>query len=182
MRHEHGLSIRRDRLRYTDENCRIKAALDIVGEKWSLLVLREAFFGLRRFDDFQRAIGCARNLLSERLAKLVEHGVLARVEYQEPGQRRRHEYHLTEKGLDLQPALVALMQWGDRWERRRRRPARRVPAPRVRRAGQRGARVRGESSALARSDTRRCRAPARGSLRPSSWSRCPNSGSALQQW
>ena len=103
------------RLRYTDENCRIRAALDIVGEKWSLLVLREAFFGIRRFDDFQRALGCARNLLSERLAKLVDHGVLARVEYKEPGQRRRHEYHLTEKGLDLQPALVALMQWGDRW-------------------------------------------------------------------
>jgi DNA-binding HxlR family transcriptional regulator len=103
------------RLRYSDENCRIKAALEIVGEKWSLLVLREAFFGIRRFDDFQRALGCARNLLSERLAKLVDHGVLARVEYQEPGQRRRHEYHLTEKGLDLQPTLVALMQWGDRW-------------------------------------------------------------------
>ena len=103
------------RLRYTDENCRIKEALDVVGEKWSLLVLREAFFGLRRFDDFHRALGCARNLLSERLAKLVDHGVLERVEYQEPGQRRRHEYHLTEKGLDLQVALVALMQWGDRW-------------------------------------------------------------------
>ena len=103
------------RLRYTDENCTIKGALEIVGEKWSLLVLREAFFGIRRFDDFHRALGCARNLLSDRLAKLVDHGVLERVEYREPGQRRRHEYHLTEKGLDLQPALVALMQWGDRW-------------------------------------------------------------------
>ena len=103
------------RLRYTDENCSIKGALEIVGEKWSLLVLREAFFGIRRFDDFHRALGCARNLLSDRLAKLVDHGVLERVAYQEPGQRRRHEYHLTEKGLDLQPALVALMQWGDRW-------------------------------------------------------------------
>ena len=104
-----------ERLRYTDENCTIKGALEIVGEKWSLLVLREAFFGIRRFDDFHRALGCARNLLSERLAKLVDHGVLDRVEYQEPGQRRRHEYHLTQKGLELQPALVALMQWGDRW-------------------------------------------------------------------
>ena len=89
-----------ERLRYTDENCRIKGALEIVGEKWSLLVMREAFLGLRRFDDFHRAVGCARNLLSERLAKLVEHGVLERVEYQEPGQRRRHEYQLTEKGLE----------------------------------------------------------------------------------
>jgi len=104
-----------ERLRYTDDNCTIKGTLEIVGEKWSLLVLREAFFGLRRFDDFHRALGCARNLLSERLAKLVDHGVLERVEYQEPGQRRRHEYQLTEKGLDLAPALVALMQWGDRW-------------------------------------------------------------------
>ena len=103
------------RLRYTDENCSIKGTLEIVGEKWSLLVLREAFFGIRRFDDFHRVLGCARNLLSERLAKLVDHGVLERVAYQEPGQRRRHEYRLTEKGLDLQPALVALMQWGDRW-------------------------------------------------------------------
>jgi DNA-binding HxlR family transcriptional regulator len=103
------------RLRYTDENCTIKGALEIVGEKWSLLVLREAFFGIRRFDDFHRVLGCARNLLSDRLAKLTEHGVLERVAYREPGQRTRHEYHLTEKGLDLQPALVALMQWGERW-------------------------------------------------------------------
>jgi DNA-binding HxlR family transcriptional regulator len=103
------------RLQYSDENCSIKGTLEIVGEKWSLLVLREAFFGIRRFDDFHRALGCARNLLSERLAKLVDQGVLERVAYQEPGQRRRHEYRLTEKGLDLQPALVALMQWGDRW-------------------------------------------------------------------
>src|SRR5688500_9729593 len=103
------------RLRYTDENCTIKGALEIVGEKWSLLVLREAFLGIRRFDDFHRTLGCARNLLSDRLAKLVDHGVLERVAYREPGQRRRHEYLLTEKGFDLQPALVALMQWGDRW-------------------------------------------------------------------
>ena len=61
-----------ERLRYTDENCTIKGTLEIVGEKWSLLVLREAFFGIRRFDDFHRALGCARNLLSERLAKLVD--------------------------------------------------------------------------------------------------------------
>jgi DNA-binding HxlR family transcriptional regulator len=104
-----------DRLRYSDANCPIKGTLEIVGEKWSLLVLREAFYGVRRFDDFQRALGCARNLLSERLAKLVEHGLLERVAYREPGQRRRFEYRLTEKGRDLQPTLIALMQWGDRW-------------------------------------------------------------------
>lgn len=103
------------RLRYSAENCRIAHSLDVVGEKWSLLVLREAFLGLRRFDDLQEALGCARNLLSDRLGKLVAEGVLERVAYQEPGQRRRHEYQLTEKGLELLPILVALMQWGDRW-------------------------------------------------------------------
>jgi DNA-binding HxlR family transcriptional regulator len=104
-----------DRFRYSAENCSIKAALEVVGEKWSLLVIREAFYGVRRFDDFHRAIGCARNLLSERLAKLVDTGVLERTAYREPGQRRRYEYRLTEKGRELQPALIALMQWGDRW-------------------------------------------------------------------
>ena len=103
------------RLQYSAENCSIQGALEIVGEKWSLLVLREAFFGIRRFDDFQRALGCARNLLSQRLGKLVEQGVLERVAYREPGQRRRYEYQLTQKGRDLLPVLVALMQWGDRW-------------------------------------------------------------------
>jgi DNA-binding HxlR family transcriptional regulator len=103
------------RLRYTDENCSIKGTLEIVGEKWSLLVLKEAFFGIRRFDDFHRAVGCARNLLSDRLASLVDHGLLERVAYREPGQRSRYEYRLTEKGLDLHPALIALMHWGDRW-------------------------------------------------------------------
>jgi DNA-binding HxlR family transcriptional regulator len=110
-----GMNSVETRLRYSDENCSIKGALEIVGEKWSLLVLREAFFGVSRFDDFHRALGCARNLLSDRLAKLVDEGVLQRIAYQEPGQRRRHEYRLTEKGLDLLTALVALMQWGDRW-------------------------------------------------------------------
>lgn len=103
------------RLRYSADNCSIKGALEIVGEKWSLLVLREAFFGVRRFDDIQRALGCARNLLSERLAKLVENGVLERVPYHEPGTRVRHEYRLTDKGLELLPALAALQQWGDKW-------------------------------------------------------------------
>lgn len=101
---------------YSAENCSVKRALDIVGEKWTLLVLREAFYGARRFEQFQAHVGCARNLLSERLNTLVEAGVLQRVPYREPGQRERHEYRLTDKGLDLQPAIIALMQWGDRWE------------------------------------------------------------------
>jgi DNA-binding HxlR family transcriptional regulator len=89
--------------------------LAVVGERWTLLVLREAFLGLRRFDDFQRAIGCARNVLAARLATLVKHGVLRRVPYREPGRRLRHEYRLTQKGRDLAPGLIALTQWGDRY-------------------------------------------------------------------
>jgi DNA-binding HxlR family transcriptional regulator len=101
---------------YNAENCSVKRSLDVVGEKWTLLVLREAFYGARRFEQFQAHVGCARNLLSERLNTLVEAGVLQRVPYREPGQRERHEYRLTDKGRDLLPAVVALMQWGDRWE------------------------------------------------------------------
>ena len=103
-------------MRYSAENCSIARTLEIVGEKWSLLVLRESFYGLKRFEEIQAAVGCARNVLSARLAKLVDEGILARRPYREPGTRERHEYVLTEKGLDLFPALVALLQWGDRWE------------------------------------------------------------------
>jgi DNA-binding HxlR family transcriptional regulator len=87
----------------------------VVGEKWSLLVIREAFLGVRRFADFHRMLGAPRAVLTERLATLVDQGILRRVPYQEEGERQRHEYRLTEKGLDLYPALVALMQWGDRY-------------------------------------------------------------------
>jgi DNA-binding HxlR family transcriptional regulator len=104
-----------DRFRYSAENCSIQRTLEIVGEKWSLLVLREAFYGVRRFSDFEHALGCARNILSARLATLVEHGILAREPYREPGSRVRYEYRLTEKGIELFPAIVALMRWGDRW-------------------------------------------------------------------
>jgi DNA-binding HxlR family transcriptional regulator len=104
-----------DRFDYSAENCSIRRTLDIVGEKWTLLVLREAFYGIRRFADFQRALGCARNILSARLRTLVEEGILAREPYRDPGARERYEYRLTDKGLELFPALVALMRWGDRW-------------------------------------------------------------------
>ncbi|WAJ45751.1 helix-turn-helix domain-containing protein [Mycobacterium sp. Aquia_216] len=102
--------------RYVADNCSIKRALDVVGEKWTLLVMREAFYGARRFEHFQARIGCARNILSERLVTLTEAGILKRVPYREPGQRERHEYRLTDKGLDLITAVIALMQWGDRWQ------------------------------------------------------------------
>jgi DNA-binding HxlR family transcriptional regulator len=104
-----------DRFRYSTENCSIRRTLEIVGEKWTLLVLREAFYGVRRFDDFHRALGCARNILSARLRTLVDESILDRTPYREPGRRARDEYRLTEKGIELFPALVALLQWGDRW-------------------------------------------------------------------
>lgn len=104
-----------ERLRYSAENCSVAAALAVVGEKWTLLVLREAFFGLRRFEEFRQVVGCARNILSDRLAKLVENELLSRIAYREDGQRERCEYQLTERGVELFPVLVALMQWGDRW-------------------------------------------------------------------
>jgi DNA-binding HxlR family transcriptional regulator len=97
---------------YTNETCSIARTLDVIGERWTILVLREAFMRVRRFDEFQRNIGLARNILSARLRKLVEAGVLARRQYSE--KPSRFEYRLTERGLDLYPALVALMEWGDR--------------------------------------------------------------------
>jgi len=93
--------------------CSVAGTLAVVGEKWSLLVLREAFLGVRRFADFQRVLGAPKAVLSDRLATLVEQGVLTRVPYQSEGERQRHEYRLTAKGRDLYPTLVALMQWGD---------------------------------------------------------------------
>ena len=95
-------------------NCAIGAAVEILGERATFLVLREAFNGVRRFDDMQRRTGMPRQVLSDRLARLVDEGLLRKVPYQDSGQRRRYEYRLTEKGLDLHPVLVALMEWGDR--------------------------------------------------------------------
>lgn len=91
----------------------VAAALDQVGDRWTFLVLRECFFGVRRFAEFQRALGVARNILSDRLGKLVEHGILERHLYSE--RPPREEYRLTAKGRDLYGVTVALMRWGDRW-------------------------------------------------------------------
>lgn len=96
-------------------HCSIARALELVGEKWTLLVLRDVFNGVRRFDDLQRRIGAPRQVLSARLGRLVAAGLLRRVPYRDPGQRTRYEYRLTQAGLDLYPVLVAMMQWGDRY-------------------------------------------------------------------
>jgi DNA-binding HxlR family transcriptional regulator len=93
--------------------CSVAGTLAVVGEKWSLLVLREAFLGVRRFADFQRVLGAPKAVLTDRLTTLVEQGILARVPYQPEGERQRHEYRLTAKGRALYPTLVALMEWGD---------------------------------------------------------------------
>ncbi len=100
-------------LDYDTENCTIGAALAIVGEKWTFLVLREAFNGVRRFDDIRRRISAPRQILSDRLARLVAEGLLRKVPYREPGQRARSEYRLTEQGLALFPLIVALLEWGN---------------------------------------------------------------------
>src|SRR5712691_6976895 len=103
-------------LDYDSANCTIGATVDILGERPTFLVLREAFNGVRRFDDMQRRTGLPRQVLSQRLARLVDEDLLRKVPYQQAGQRSRAEYRLTDKGLDLYPVLVALMEWGDRYE------------------------------------------------------------------
>jgi DNA-binding HxlR family transcriptional regulator len=98
---------------YENQVCSIAGALEVVGERWSLLIVRDVMLGLRRFDEIQADLGIARNVLQTRLTRLLHHGVLERRLYQE--RPARHEYLLTEKGLDLWPAVVALMKWGDRY-------------------------------------------------------------------
>ncbi len=112
-----------DSLKYSRANCSIGAALDVIGEKWSLLVLRDVFLGLRRFDDILATVGCARSVLTARLATLVEYGILLRVPYHDPGSRPRFEYALTTKGRELYPILVSLLQWGDTWGERSTKPS-----------------------------------------------------------
>ncbi len=97
----------------TAPDCSIQASLDILGDRWTILILRDAFRGVRRFEDFRRDLDIARPVLTERLKRLVDRGVLARHLYCE--RPPRHEYRLTEMGMALSPALVALMRWGDRW-------------------------------------------------------------------
>lgn len=92
-------------------DCSLAQALEVVGDRWTLLVLRDIFSGNRRFDGIQKSLGIARNILTLRLNHLISHGVLER----RPADQGRHEYVLTEKGLDLQPALLSLTHWGDRY-------------------------------------------------------------------
>lgn len=93
--------------------CSVARTLSVVGERWTLLIVRNAFLGLRRFDDFQANLGLTRHVLADRLGRLVEEGVLRKEAYQD--NPPRHEYRLTEKGRELYPVLLALTAWGDKW-------------------------------------------------------------------
>jgi DNA-binding HxlR family transcriptional regulator len=97
----------------TPDSCSIARTLDVLGDTWSVLVIREMFLGTHRFDQLRQHLGIARNVLAARLRRLVEHGILSKRLYQE--HPPRFEYHLTRKGVDLYPVVVGLMQWGDRY-------------------------------------------------------------------
>ena len=101
------------RKRFDDLGCSVACALNEVGDWWSLLVIKQAMLGTRRFGDFQRSLGIAKNILCDRLSRLVDNGVMARVDVGEHG--TRYEYRLTEKGRDLFAVVVALRQWSERW-------------------------------------------------------------------
>jgi DNA-binding HxlR family transcriptional regulator len=97
---------------YENQTCSVARALELVGERWTVLIIRDAFIGVRRFGDFAERLGIARNVLQDRLERLVDEGILEKVPYQE--RPVRHEYRLTEQGRDLWPVLVALLKYGDR--------------------------------------------------------------------
>ncbi|KCZ55445.1 hypothetical protein HY29_12030 [Hyphomonas beringensis] len=97
------------------ESCNLAKAIDIIGDRWTLLILRAALYGVRRFDDFQAELSCPRTVLSGRLKNLVEAGLLTKRSYKSPGKRARPEYTLSSMGLSLRPILIGLTQWGDAW-------------------------------------------------------------------
>ncbi|MFJ4201265.1 winged helix-turn-helix transcriptional regulator [Streptomyces sviceus] len=103
------------RLDRDTSNCSIARTLEVVGEKWTILILREVWYGSSRFSEFERVLGCPRNLLAARLRMLVEEGILATETYKEPGSRSRPKYVITSKGMDLVPAVMGLLQWGDHY-------------------------------------------------------------------
>jgi DNA-binding HxlR family transcriptional regulator len=118
--------------RLQDSSCSVARSLSVLGERWTLLILRDALTGTTRFEGFRESLGVAPDVLSDRLATLVEAGVMTREAYQEPGRRSRYEYHLTAAGRELHVVVGALQQWGDQhlpWPE----------GPTVRRQGRRGA-------------------------------------------
>ncbi len=102
-------------LAYSADNCTVGRTMAILGERWTFLVVREVFNGIRRFEDMRVRTAIPKQVLTNRLALLVDHGILRKEPYQLPGERARHEYRLTDKGLDLYPVLVAVAEWGNRY-------------------------------------------------------------------
>jgi len=102
-------------LAFSTDNCTVGRAMAILGERWTFVVLREVFNGVRRFDDMRGHTGIPRQVLTDRLTRLVDEGILRKEPYRPEGQRTRHEYRLTDKGFDLYPVMVAVSQWGDRY-------------------------------------------------------------------
>jgi DNA-binding HxlR family transcriptional regulator len=101
-----------ERKSFADMHCSVAQCLEVVGEWWSMLIVRDAFLGITRFDQFQERLGISRNILNQRLARLVDEGILQRVPYSE--HPPRYDYRLTAKGRDLWPVLTAMRQWGDK--------------------------------------------------------------------
>ncbi len=108
----------------TDMNCSVAEALDVVGDPWTLLIVRDGLWGHRRFSEFHERLGIPRNTLTTRLEKLVNAGIFDKVQYQ--SNPVRHEYVLTEKGMALRPVVVSLMSWGDQWSGTGKRPVKLV--------------------------------------------------------
>ncbi|OZC59800.1 hypothetical protein CH267_06860 [Rhodococcus sp. 06-621-2] len=105
-----------ERTKHQMSNCSMARSLQVLGERWTLLIIREAFSGSTRFEQFHSVLGCPRNLLSERLRKLVDEAIFEPVDYQDSGARARKEYHLTDRGRALLPILLALREWGDSYK------------------------------------------------------------------
>jgi DNA-binding HxlR family transcriptional regulator len=102
-----------ERKSFADMHCSVAQCLEVVGEWWTMLIVRDALFGIRRFDQFQERLGISRNILNQRLTWLVDHGVLDKVQYSE--HPPRYEYELTSMGRDLWPIVTAMRQWGDKY-------------------------------------------------------------------
>lgn len=98
---------------YSKMDCSVARSLEAIGDRWSMLILRDAFYGVRRFEDFRADLGVARNILTDRLQRMVSQGLFDRVQYED--KPPRYEYRLTEKGKDLLPVMLTMMKWGDKW-------------------------------------------------------------------